>query len=362
MKPQIFALNAHGLRDAGLAVIPLAAKDPQVSGFNRWRGRPSHKTIDGWCQKFPSSNVGYVPGLSNLVVVDDDGGAEATICETFGDTPGKVGTRRAAHHLYRKPRGPMPSIVDLKKFGINADLKHGNTIAVAPPSIHETGAVYHWKDCEPEVLQDLPVFPVDRLEALIARHQDMSQAERKAAAGFRAGSRTLALNDHLCRHGTWCETLGELIDVARTWNQNQSSKFQIEKLGEKDVIQTSHGVWQDIENGKIERWHGRGAKIRSNLDEINRLLVKGGSGTHAYALLMSLRANHGARCARGETFAINQIAMAESGTLPGFSRDRIEKARAILLETGFLEIVSKGQNSGRGRQSTQYRLRGHGFR
>jgi hypothetical protein len=360
MKPQVFAVHAHSLRDAGLAVIPLAAKDPQVSGFNRWRGRPSHKTIDGWCQKFPSSNVGYVPGLSDLVVVDDDGGAEAAIRETFGDTPGKVGTRRAAHHLYRKPRGPMPSVMALKKFGINADLKHGNTIAVAPPSIHETGAVYHWKDCGPEVLQDLPVFPVERLKALIARHQDMSQAGRKAAAGFRSGSRTLALNDHLCRHGTWCDTLGELIDVARTWNENQSSQFQIEKLDEKDVMQTAHGVWQDMENGKIERWHGRSAKVRSNLDEINALLSLGRYGAHAYALLMSLRANHGARCTRGESFSITPKAMASAGTLPGFTREYIEKGRDLLLEAGFIKIVGRGQISAKGRTPKLYQLSGRG--
>jgi hypothetical protein len=74
MGHHIFAEHAHGLRDAGLAVIPLApgddadlgdraGKKPLATDFDKWRARPSHKTIDVWGRKFPDANVGYLPGL-----------------------------------------------------------------------------------------------------------------------------------------------------------------------------------------------------------------------------------------------------------------------------------------------------------
>jgi hypothetical protein len=364
----IFATFAPDLHKAGLAILPLAAGDddeqgqkagkkPLVTGFQRWNFRPSHRSVDQWCHQFPAMNIGYVPGLSDppIIVVDDDGGAEEAIAELFGRTPGRIATRRASHHLYRAPRGDMPAVVDLKRFGINADLKHGNTIVVAPPSVHKSGHVYAWQDCGPDVLKELPPFPLDHLKRLIDRQRDLTQTERKAIAGYRGGSRKLALNDRLCGQASWCDTLAELLDLARTWNEQQPAAG-IEKLDEKEMMQIAQSVWTDCETGKVERWHRRPARVRSSLTEFNELMAVSKDGALAYALLMKLRGEHGGRMARGETFALNQIAMAEAGTIPHWTRYDYEKARDVLLAAGKLKIASAGKNSANGRISTQYRL------
>lgn len=362
-----FATYAHQLRDAGLAVIPLAAGDcaelgdragkkPLTTGFEKWKGRPSHKTIDGWCKKFPDANVGYVPGLSGLVAIDDDGGAGELIRETFGDTHGRIKSRRGAHYLYQKPRGQMPGVVDLRAFGINADLKHGNSIAIAPPSSHRSGHVYEWLDCGPDVLQDLPPFRVDLLQKLLDSRKVKTQDQKKADAGFRSGSRKMALNDHLVKNASWADSFDEVLDVAMTWNDDHLTKYGIEKLEEGEVMQIAAAVWKDLKAGKLERWHGRRATVRSNLSEIDQLAAISKDGMAAYMLLMKLRGEHGGRMARNETFALNQVAMAKAGTIPNWTRYDYEKARAVLLKAGMLEIVETPSNSRAGRQPTRYKL------
>jgi hypothetical protein len=98
-----------------------------------------------WAEQDPGADIVYVSGLSRacgsdhgIVVLDgDDEEACARIVEVFGDTPGKVKTRRGCHNLYQATGGDLGKLTSLKKFGINADVKHGNSIVVAPPSRHQ---------------------------------------------------------------------------------------------------------------------------------------------------------------------------------------------------------------------------------
>ena len=48
--------------------------------------------------------------------------APARCAELFGDTPGKVRTRRGRHYLYRDPSFDFGKLSSLKAFGINADV------------------------------------------------------------------------------------------------------------------------------------------------------------------------------------------------------------------------------------------------
>ena len=45
------------------------------------------------------------------------------------------------HALYRDGGSALGNLSSLKKFGLNADLKHGRAIVVAPPSLHDSGAI-----------------------------------------------------------------------------------------------------------------------------------------------------------------------------------------------------------------------------
>jgi hypothetical protein len=59
-------------------------------------------------------------------------------------------------------------------------------------------------------------------------------------------------------------------------------------------------------------------------------------GSSAYALLDELRDLVGS----GETFTLTPKTMARRGVLPGWTRERYENARDVLLRTGYIVRVS----------------------
>src|SRR5437660_1592905 len=139
-----FANEAMALCLAGFAVIPAHGKEPMRRGFTNWKHAPGPRAVAEWAEKEPSADIVYVTALSKakrggngLIVVDgDDAEACEQIIETFGDTAGKVRTRRGKHFLYRDHGGSLGNLSSLRKHGINADVKHGQKgagIVVAPP-------------------------------------------------------------------------------------------------------------------------------------------------------------------------------------------------------------------------------------
>jgi hypothetical protein len=146
------------LRRAGFAVLPAHGKEPTRSGFTKWKHAPGPRAVEEWAIKDPTANIVYVPGLSRterggdpIVVVDSEDEETAQEVERrFGRTPGMVKTRRGHHALYRDGGAALGNLSSLRKFGLNADLKHGRSVVVAPPSIHpdDRSVVYAWEDCE----------------------------------------------------------------------------------------------------------------------------------------------------------------------------------------------------------------------
>ena len=92
----------------------------------------------------------------------------------------------------------------------------------------------------------------------------------------------------------------------------------------------------------------------SEIDELCRLNPK--TGPDAFMLLMRLRIDHSARCRRGETFNITPKAMVRGDVIHGWTRERYEKARELLLLAGFIEKASGFKNTRDGRAGAQYRL------
>ena len=107
----IFMRHAPRLRQIGFAVLPADGKKPRRAGYRKWRRAPSLAVVMEWAEKEPGADIVYVPGLSKaragdrgLVVLDaDDEEACSRIIEAFGDTPGKVKTRRGRHYLIGPP-------------------------------------------------------------------------------------------------------------------------------------------------------------------------------------------------------------------------------------------------------------------
>ena len=348
-------------------MLPADGKKPRRTGYRKWRHAPDLSAISMWAEQDPGADIVYVPGLSRargsdhgIVVLDgDDEEACARIVEVFGDTPGKVKTRRGYHNLYEATDGDLGRLTSLKKFGINADVKHGNSIVVAPPSRHQDdrGFAYAWDGCDETVIRNLPPFNVQSLQRLLdkARPQDMILGA-DPHRGLRDGSRKLWLNDLLCSHAMHCDTEAELLDVARTANMDLPQNGLV--MLEDDVVaERTAVVWRDVQEGKLEAWRGRPGNARacgSELDELCRLRQR--NGPDAFALLMRLRIEHSAACRRGETFSITPKAMAKAGVIPGWTRERYETARDLLLLSGLIERVSDLKITRQGRIGARYRL------
>jgi hypothetical protein len=159
---------------------------------------------------------------------------------------------------------------------------------------------------------------------------------RASQLGFRNGSRGLALNDYLCGHGASCETWDELLDIARTWNENLG-RLGLLALPEERVIKAVGEVWNGVESGRITNWHRTDAKAILSSDEILHL------HSDAFRLLALLRTQHTARCRSGGTFAISPLAMEEQKVLPGMSRRQFERARDALIQANKIRQVTARQ-------------------
>jgi hypothetical protein len=356
----IFAEHARQMRKHGLAVLPVGRdKIPSVSGFAKWSRPPTEATIAKWIKQYPADNVAIVPGLSNVLVADVDDLDDVPLLEDLlGPTPVRVSTGRGAHLYYRDPRQRLPT--NLRTFGLNADLKTGNSIVVAPPSIHQNGRRYalhggaSWAD-----LADLPVLDLDALRSLIERDRPPCITGSDGRE-MRDGSRRQWLNDRLCRHVSFCETFQELLDAAITENQGLAERGLM-PLEDDVVIQRAEKVWADAQDGRLEAWVGREGVARARDSELQDLArLSAVHGADAFMLLMHLRLKHAARCRRGETFAITPKAMARHQTIPGWSARRYTHGRDLLLQARLVEKVAEFQNSRHGRKAAQYRLTGHG--
>jgi hypothetical protein len=351
----IFAHAAPELCRYGFAVLPAHGKQPTRSGFAKWKHPPGLRAVLEWGKQDPTANIVYIPELcrtkrggDGIIVVDgDDEKACGKILERFGYTPGKVRTRRGRHFLYRSTGGSLGSVQSLKRYGLNADVKHGRSIVVAPPSLHASGTVYTWEGCDPTVISDLPVLDAGALQRLIDKGSGRETAP-DLSGGLRQGSRGLGLNDFLCKHAWAVDSRDELFDLARMFNQDYPTP-----LGDEEVVRRSNTVWNDRQAGTLERWVGREAKARVGKDELKHLCSFGSHGGDAVALLLLLRGDHTARVRRGETFAISCKAMAKAKSLD-WSVRRFSAARDVLLAAGYIKVVSSGRNSRTGHTSTKY--------
>ena len=369
----VFADNAIDLRRAGFAVLPANGKRPLLNNFNNWRFPPGETAVAAWAERNPDADIAYIPGLTGkrggdpIIVLDgDDRRACDEIVERFGDTPGKIRTRRGGHFLYDSGGADLGKLTSLRSYGLNVDLKHGNSIAILPPSRHAEDRAfrYAFDGCDETVLRDLPVFKMDSLQAILDRKEPILKFSRQC--NYTApppaapppllfnNSRGLGLNRFLCSQAWACETFDDLLDCAHTFNMNLESIGE-DPLDDDEICKRTAAVWNDLKAGKLQRWHASRTVARTDADEIKDICARGKNGGDAVALLMLLRAEHQARILRGETFALNTQAMAEQGTLD-WTVERFRNAIKLLLEADYIRIVSKGKNTRGGRKATQYTL------
>lgn len=379
-----FRVAGPSMREAGFAVLPARGKAPIMSGFNKWRWAPGLAVVEKWADCHPDANVVYVPGLSRtkrgnpIINLDgDDEEACGRIVEDFGDTPGKIRTRRGRHHLYEDPGGQVSKMLgklsNLRKLGINADVKHGQLgagISVAPPSIHEKepGFRYQWVGCDETVINHLPTLNPKAIQALLDNYSEGEQNDPQC--NYTApppappappadpdgqlthnGSRGLGLNRCLCSYAGDIWSFDDALAVAREYN-GELVAAGLPPLDDGELYKRTEQFWRDLNAGKVQRWRNGRAHGSADGDEIRELVAMDQNGPDAFALLMLLRAEHGARCARGETFAIMSKAMSEQRVLGKWSARKYREARDLLLAAGKIELVKEATP----RQPAEYRF------
>ena len=177
--PVIFGKHAPYMAKLGLAVLPLKRdRTPLVSRFNKWKSRPSEGRVEVWAEDHPGANIGILPGLSDLIVIDNDDLEQDELVESLcGPTPLTVRSNRGRHRYYKKPAESLPS--NLRSFGLKVDVKSGNSIVIAPPSIHQSGKLYTLEGSDWSALGRLPDLDVERLQ----NHLRKEKRDKGATAG-----------------------------------------------------------------------------------------------------------------------------------------------------------------------------------
>src|SRR5437588_8913304 len=89
-------------------------------------------------QSISGANIGIGCDLSNVFIVDnDDPTVVHAMIERFGDTPLKTSTPSGGVHLWY--RGAGEGCSNLRREGLEVDLKGVGGFVVIPPSIRPTG-------------------------------------------------------------------------------------------------------------------------------------------------------------------------------------------------------------------------------
>lgn len=94
----------------------------------------------------------------------------------------------------------------------------------------------------------------------------------------------------------------------------------------------------DIDRGKLVRKQQQRATAMTDADEVRHLALYS-NGDAAFMLLQLFRAEHDARCRRGETFVINIEGMVAKRSLGRWSASKYRKARETLLSLGLIKCV-----------------------
>src|SRR5215203_950510 len=150
-------------RKRGWGPIPLRArsKTPKLPKGHPFLGR---KATDTEFAGFDfGHNVGIVAGkVSEIIVLDDDGGE--TLRQNGWHVPATptVKTRRGHQYYFRCPEPGFPTFAVAGKVEVRGD----GAYVAAPPSVHPSGAVYEWVIPPDEAeLADPPEWLIEQASA-----------------------------------------------------------------------------------------------------------------------------------------------------------------------------------------------------
>jgi hypothetical protein len=254
----------------GIAAIPLRAikdvrvKAPCVSGAQRTTLTDSA----AYARKFPRAEIGFWSGKRNrITILDIDSKNENDLADAmmrFGQSPFIVRTAaKGGFHAYYRHNNETHGIKpeDGKPWDILA-----NNLVVAPPTAcFATGGSYEIIRGSLDDLDDLPV---------------MCDAPKVPD-----GRRNRDLWQHCMRQAPHCDAFDDLLDVARTFNQNCDPPLQ-----DNEIVKCAKSAWDCTANG-LNRFGKHGAWLP--VDDVNKLIKQGKRGQDELLLTTFFRANEG---------------------------------------------------------------------
>ncbi|WMS43442.1 bifunctional DNA primase/polymerase [Acuticoccus sp. MNP-M23] len=327
----MFAAHADAYSAAGLPCFPVDTRRKRPAVRNWQRATP--RSARAWAEKFPHADgLGVVMGeASGLTEIDVDIVGDAALgaaLERFGESPITIRTASGKSKIWYRHNGERRLIRPV----VNVDVL-GSGFTVAPPSWRDDlGAGYRFLTGS---LADVARLPTIRRRALEA---GAGYAGRPAES-VQAGERNNRLFRFAMTQARSCDDLAALEDVCTTWNEQMPDPLSAGEVG--NVARSAWGYeargsnFVGLRKPQVTAWDAARDSLLDFPD--------------AFMLLHMFEAYHSNR----KSFAIAPGSMSEAGTLP-WHRTRIRRARDVLLERGFLEVVRPPD--GRRRLAGQYRL------
>jgi len=368
------ARELHAAHAAGLVIVPTRADDAKHPAWTKWAQRKRQarlSTLERFVARSPGANWGYVPGASDLVVVDvDERDLLDQALDTFGPTPVHVETGEKGWQLPYRFEGGIPSR-DLRYVaGLPIEIKSQRTLVVGWGSIHpKTGRQYRIAQGTPEDFARLPTFNVAALERLIG-HSATEAEEPRAPTSNLEGERNFRTFAHLRGIGAAgvFASLDDVLAEGHNYNTNRNDP----PLGDDEVVKICRSVWKYVEAGTCKapkKARSYAAPTKTEFATLRELDIAEFDFADALTLLVELKGAHGLRARSGETFAIAAKAMAQAEVIPGWTdRKRYMGATKALRSVGLIAqtsgvVLQKWQNAhGKrlvtGRQAAQYQFGG----
>jgi hypothetical protein len=314
---RIFATNAPEYADAGLPVFPVKTqlKKPAIRG---WQDTTTSKTRS-WAS---NERLGAEEGLgllmgdrSRITEIDVDAVGEGWLgiaVEQFGETPIVIRTASGKAKLWYRYNGEGRHIRPFEAQPIDV---LGKGFTIAPPSWREDlSASYRF---ETGSIADTEKLPAIRASV---------RADVSCIVGsvVNQGQRNNTLWRYCMAQARHCDDLESLIDVAATW----TSAFP-DPLTLKEVEKCARSAWRYETQGRNFVGLRKPQIIEGHV--IMDTLLDQPEAFTLYQLFLRWHSNR-------RLFAISPRAMSESGS-PPWPRGKIERARDVLLERGFIEEV-----------------------
>lgn len=324
---RIFAQHVEDYASEGLPVFPVDARNkrPAVRGWQKASPQKA-RTWASVPKLGDASGVGFLMGkASGVTEIDVDGVGDAWVSlalERFGETPVMIRTPSGKAKLWYRHNGEGRHIRPFADQPIDI---LGGGFTIAPPSYREDYAASY-------------SFVSGGLDELGCLPGLKAQAFERAAEGVRQGQRNDALWRYCMAQARHCDDVEALLDVAATW----ASAFP-DPLSSTEIERCTRSAWKYETEGR--NFLGlRKPQVTKGDRTMDRLLDQ----PDAYTLLQFFCRWHSHR----PFFAIAPTAMSEAGS-PPWPRRRIERARDVLLQRGFIEELAAPQ---KGKAPGQYRL------